>query len=81
MRALHLPGGALGDDVLALMEDGEGGIWVGTEDGLFDGNQKFISWLKEKGLQPTVIQTPGRHVWMVWRDNLAHFAPLLFQSK
>ncbi|HTR04620.1 MAG TPA: two-component regulator propeller domain-containing protein [Thermoanaerobaculia bacterium] len=35
VRALHLPGGALGDDVLALMEDGEGGIWVGTEDGLF----------------------------------------------
>jgi enterochelin esterase-like enzyme len=58
-------------------------LWIacGTEDGLFDGNQKFIAWLKEKGLQPTAIQTPGMHVWMVWRDNLSHFAPLLFQSK
>ena len=58
-------------------------LWIacGTEDGLFDGNQKFIAWLKEKGLQPTAIQTPGMHVWMLWRDNLTNFAPLLFQSK
>ena len=58
-------------------------LWVacGTEDGLFAGNQKFIAWLKEKGLKPTAIQTPGMHVWMVWRDNLTHFAPLLFQGK
>ena len=58
-------------------------LWIacGSEDGLFDANQKFIAWLKQKGLQPIVIQTPGRHVWMVWRDNLAQFAALLFQSK
>jgi enterochelin esterase-like enzyme len=57
-------------------------LWIscGTADGLFQGNQKFIAWLKERGLQPTAIQTPGMHVWMVWRDNLAHFAPLLFQK-
>ncbi len=57
-------------------------LWIscGTEDGLFERNQKFIAWLKEKGVQPTAIQTPGMHVWMVWRDNLAHFAPLLFQK-
>jgi enterochelin esterase family protein len=58
-------------------------LWVacGSEDGLFPANQKFIAWLKEKGLQPTAIQTPGMHAWMVWRDNLTNFAPLLFQSK
>ena len=58
-------------------------LWIacGTEDGLFDGNQKFIAWLKEKGLQPTAIQTPGMHVWMVWSDNLSQFAPLLFKAK
>lgn len=57
-------------------------LWIscGTEDGLFQGNQKFIAWLKERGLKPTAIQTPGMHVWMVWRDNLAHFVPLLFQK-
>jgi len=58
-------------------------LWIacGTEDGLFGPNQKFIAWLKEKGLQPTAIQTPGMHAWMVWRDNLTQFAALLFQSK
>jgi enterochelin esterase-like enzyme len=58
-------------------------LWIacGTEDGLFPANQQFIAWLKEKGLQPTTIQTPGMHAWMVWRDNLTNFAPLLFQSK
>lgn len=58
-------------------------LWIacGTEDGLFAPNQKFIAWLKEKGLQPTAIQTPGMHVWMLWRENLTNFAPLLFQSR
>ncbi len=58
-------------------------LWIacGTEDGLFPANQKFIAWLKEKGLQPTPIQTPGMHAWMVWRDNLTNFVPLLFQSR
>ena len=58
-------------------------LWIscGTEDGLFGDNQKLIAWLKEKGLKPTAIQTPGMHAWMVWRDNLTNFVPLLFQSK
>jgi len=57
-------------------------LWIacGTEDGLFDANQKLIAWLKQQGLQPTAIQTPGRHVWMLWRDNLTQFAPLLFSK-
>jgi len=35
-------------------------------------------WLKSKGIHPTEIETPGAHMWMVWRRNLAVFAPLLF---
>jgi hypothetical protein len=27
------------------------------------------------------IETPGMHTWMVWRRNLAAFAPLLFQER
>jgi hypothetical protein len=27
----------------------------------------------------TEIETPGMHTWMVWRRNLAEFAPLLFR--
>ncbi len=56
-------------------------ISVGTEDGLLDPNRKLIAWLNEQGVKPMAIETPGMHVWMVWRDNLAHFAPLLFQPE
>jgi enterochelin esterase family protein len=58
-------------------------LWIacGTEDGLLHGNQQFIAWLKDQGLQPTAIQTPGMHAWMVWRDNLTNFVPLLFHPK
>ena len=58
-------------------------LWIacGTEDGLIGANQKLVAWLKDKGLQPTFIQTPGMHVWMLWRENLTSFAPLLFQGR
>ena len=58
-------------------------LWIscGTDDGLLEPNRKLIAWLHEQGLAPKAVETPGMHVWMVWRDNLAHFAPLLFQPK
>ncbi len=57
-------------------------LWIscGTEDGLFAPNQKFIAWLKDQGVKVNAVQTPGMHAWMVWRDNLSNFAPLLFQT-
>lgn len=55
-------------------------ISVGTEDGLLEPNRALIAWLREQGIQPKAVETPGMHVWMVWRDNLANFAPLLFQG-
>jgi enterochelin esterase family protein len=57
-------------------------FWIacGTEDGLNQPNQNFIVWLQSKGMAPTAIHTPGMHAWMVWRDNLSNFAPLLFQK-
>ena len=58
-------------------------LWIacGTADGLLDPNRKLIAYLKAEGLPVTPIETPGGHVSFVWRDNLIHFAPLLFQSK
>jgi enterochelin esterase-like enzyme len=58
-------------------------LWIacGTEDDLITPNRKFIAWLKSKNVPLTAIETPGMHTWMVWRDNLAHFAPLIFQEK
>jgi enterochelin esterase family protein len=56
-------------------------LWIacGTEDHLFETNKKIRAWLTAKGIKHTDIDTPGAHTWMVWRRNLANFAPLLFR--
>jgi len=58
-------------------------LWIacGTDDRLIDANRKFREWLKSKSVQLTEVETPGAHTWLVWRRNLAAFAPLLFQGK
>jgi enterochelin esterase-like enzyme len=56
-------------------------LWIacGTEDHLITVNRKLREWLKSKGMQHVDVETPGMHTWMVWRRNLAEFAPLLFR--
>jgi enterochelin esterase-like enzyme len=56
-------------------------LWIacGTSDGLFEANRKFREWLTAKQVRLTAVDTPGAHTWMVWRRNLAAFAPLLFR--
>ena len=56
-------------------------LWIacGTDDELIKINRNFKSWLKNKGVQFTDVETPGAHTWMVWRRNLTAFAPLLFK--
>ncbi len=58
-------------------------LWVacGASDGLLEPNRKLAAYLKTEGLPVTAIETPGFHTWPVWRDNLVHLAPLLFQTK
>ena len=57
-------------------------FWMscGTEDSLIAGNRAFGKWAKVniKGNVQT-RETPGMHTWMVWRDDLVDFAPLLFR--
>jgi enterochelin esterase family protein len=57
-------------------------LWIacGTDDHLIEVNRKFRDWLRSKGIQHADIETSGAHTWMVWRRNLASFAPLLFQK-
>ena len=57
-------------------------LWMacGVDDALLKPNQAAIAKLKVEGLPVTAIETPGHHQWPVWRDNLIHFAPLLFQK-
>jgi enterochelin esterase family protein len=58
-------------------------LWItcGTADGLVGVNRTFHEWLDSKGVKNTYIEVPDiGHVWPFWRQNLADFAPLLFQS-
>lgn len=56
-------------------------LWIacGTEDRLIKVNRDLREWLTSKGIHHTDVETPGMHTWMVWRRNLAEFAPLLFR--
>jgi enterochelin esterase-like enzyme len=56
-------------------------LWIvcGTEDNLIMVNRNLREWLKANGVKAVEIETPGMHTWMVWRRNLAEFAPLLFR--
>jgi len=56
-------------------------LWVacGVDDGWINLNRDFNKWLNSKGTEHTYLETPGKHTWMVWRRNLANFAPLLFR--
>lgn len=58
-------------------------LWIacGVDDHLIDPNRQFIDWLKGRNIPVTQIETPGRHTWSVWRDNLIHFSPLLFADR
>ena len=56
-------------------------LWIacGTGDQLITVNRSLRQWLKAKGVKTIETETPGMHTWMVWRRNLAEFAPLLFR--
>lgn len=56
-------------------------LWVacGVDDPLSEINREIGNWLGAKGIRHISIETPGKHTWMVWRRNLASFAPLLFR--
>ena len=58
-------------------------LWIacGTSDSLIEPNRQFKTWLKSQNIPFTDIETPGAHTWMVWRDNLIAFTPLLFGGK
>jgi enterochelin esterase family protein len=57
-------------------------LWVacGTSDDLLAPNREFVAWARKQKLPVTPIETEGKHTWLVWRDNLLHFAPLLFRQ-
>ncbi len=43
-------------------------------------NRQFKAYLDSKGVKNTFTEVPDQgHVWPLWRQNLADFAPLLFK--
>jgi len=56
-------------------------LWIacGTDDSLIRQNRAFAAWAKIKGYPVTAVETPGAHVFPVWRDDLLALAPLLFR--
>jgi len=57
-------------------------VWVacGTDEDGIGPNRQFTTWLKKNNYPVTAIETPGAHTYMVWRENLLAFAPLLFRK-
>jgi enterochelin esterase-like enzyme len=58
-------------------------LWIarGNEEppGIITANRELRGWLASKGIHHIAVDTQGGHTMMVWRRNLAAFAPLLFQ--
>lgn len=64
------------------MQRDEKGVWTVTTEPLEPDyyGYSFRDWLTTRQIRFTAVDTPGGHTWMVWRRNLAAFAPLLFKS-
>jgi len=63
----------------------QGGVrfyWLGagTTDMARDGTMKLHELVEKHGVKTTYREIPGRHYWFLWRDFLANFAPIMFQS-
>jgi enterochelin esterase-like enzyme len=58
-------------------------LWIscGADEGNgLIANRKLVASLKARNFAVTAVEVPGMHTWMVWHDNLIHFAPLLFRN-
>ena len=54
--------------------------WVATgkDDFLLNTSRATVDMLKKHGFDVTYRETEGGHTWLVWRQYLIEFAPLLF---
>lgn len=56
-------------------------IWIscGRQDFLYKANESLHEDLTNHDIKHTYVETEGRHVWGVWRENLSASLPLLFR--
>jgi enterochelin esterase family protein len=53
-------------------------IGIGVNDFLYEGVRASHESLEKAGVKHVWVETPGAHVWTVWRKYLTDFAPRLF---
>lgn len=58
-------------------------LWfaTGEDDFLLDTTVGTVALFERHGFAPVFVETAGGHTWLNWRDYLAAFVPLLFQSR
>jgi enterochelin esterase family protein len=56
-------------------------FWLtcGRDDPYLEGARDVSRELTERGIHHVWTETEGGHAWIVWRQNLAAFASLLFR--
>jgi enterochelin esterase-like enzyme len=57
-------------------------LWIacGIQDRLLPPNRRFVAFLQSRGMPVTLLENPGMHTWLTWRENLIELAPLLFRK-
>lgn len=65
----------------AALKKGTKLLWLATgiDDRLMPNTRTTVDLLRKHGFHPVFKETPGGHTWLVWREYLAEFTPLLFR--
>lgn len=76
------PDEAFENQLEAVKQGGVKFYWLGagSTDMAREGTMKLHELVQKHGFKTTYREIPGRHYWFLWRDFLANFAPLMFQS-
>jgi enterochelin esterase-like enzyme len=58
-------------------------LWIGcgTDDFAMPGAKRLDDFLTANGIEHTFRSSAGEHTWIVWRQYLREFAPLLWNTK
>jgi len=56
-------------------------VWfsTGVDDGLMSNTRSTVEMLRQHGFAPELVESPGGHTWLNWREYLVAFAPRLFR--
>ena len=76
------PDDAFEKQLEAVKQGGVRFYWLGagTTDMAREGTMKLYELTQKHGFKTSYREIPGRHYWFLWRDFLANFAPIMFQT-